>query len=126
MLVTDLAVQQVWPIGRVLVCYVNGRGVESLVAGGRAVERSLEALCRVLPRARAHFVEGRVVDWRRQPYAGGGFPFVPVGATRRAAPPAGPVRFAGDWTANWMGFVEGALESAERVVAEITHEHGLS
>ena len=105
---------------------VNGRGVETLVAGGRGVERSLEALCTVLPRARAHCLEGRVVDWRRQPYAGGGFPFVPVGVRRQATPAAGPVRFAGDWTANWMGFVEGALESAERVVAEISHEHGLS
>jgi monoamine oxidase len=26
---------------------------------------------------------------------------------------------AGDWACGWMGFIEGALESAERVAGEI-------
>jgi monoamine oxidase len=116
---SDLAVQQAWPSGNAIVCYVNGRGVEALTSSGDPVRAALDELCTVMPRARMHFVEGKIVDWRREFFSGGGFPFVPPGEKRLKTPTDGPVRFIGDWTANWMGFVEGALESAERVVEEM-------
>lgn len=125
-LLTDLPVQQFWPCGNVLVCYVNGRGVESLASSVDPVRSALEAVCVVAPRARASFVTGRIVDWRRAHDSGGGFPFVPVGKRRKTLSQFGPIRYAGDWTANWLGFIEGALESAERVVREFKNEHGLS
>ena len=125
-MMSDLAVQQVWACGRALVCYVNGRGAETLAREGDPVSYALESLAQAVPEARSRFVAGRLVDWRADPMAGGGFPYVPVGVRRSPLPSKGPVRFAGDWTANWMGFVEGALESAERVVEEFKNEHGLS
>ncbi len=125
-LMSDLPVQQFWPSGSALVCYVNGRAVESLAASGDPVRTALDAITIAAPRARMHFVEGRIVDWRREPFANGGFPFVPMGASRRSLPVRGPIRYAGDWTANWLGFIEGALESAERVVEEFKIEHSLS
>jgi monoamine oxidase len=125
-MMSDLAVQQVWAQGRALVCYVNGRGATALMEREDPVRTALESLERALPDAGRHFVEGRAVAWSDEGFSRGGFPFVPVGARRRAVSSAGPVRFAGDWTAEWTGFVEGALESAERVVGEIKNEHGLS
>jgi monoamine oxidase len=125
-LLSDLAVQQVWPCGQALVCYINGRGMEELVASGDPVEEALASLSGVYPEARAYFLAGRLVDWKAERFSLGGFPFVPVGSSRPPVPIEGPVRFAGDWTAEWFGFVEGALESAERVVSEIKNEHGLS
>lgn len=118
-LMSDLAVQQAWPSGNAIVCYINGRGVEALTAIGDPVHAALESLTIAMPRARMHFVEGTIVDWRREFHSGGGFPYVPPGAKRLTPSTEGPVRFAGDWTANWIGFVEGALESAERVVQEM-------
>ena len=118
-LMSDLAVQQAWPSGNAIVCYVNGRSVEALTSSGDPVRAALDELCTAMPRARIHFVEGKIVDWRREFFSGGGFPYVPPGEKRLKAPSDGPVRFIGDWTANWMGFVEGALESAERVVEEL-------
>lgn len=118
-LMSDLAIQQAWSDGNAIVCYINGRGMEGIVKQADPVEAALESFEQVAPQARSHFVAGRLVDWRADPYSGGGFPVVPPGSKRQAPPSTGPVRFAGDWTAKWMGFVEGALESAERVVEEM-------
>ena len=38
------------------------------------------------------------------------------------APPEGRIHFAGEHTALWSGFIEGALESAERVISEFKHK----
>ena len=125
-LMSDLAIQQVWPVGNAIVCYINGRGMEDIVKQADPVEAALASFEQVVPQARNHFVSGRLIDWRADPYSGGGFPFVAPGSKRQTLPSTGPVRFAGDWTAQWMGFVEGALESAERVVEEFKNEHSLS
>ena len=125
-LMSDLAVQQVWPCGRALVCYVNGRAAEALAAQMDPVGFALASLSQAVPLTREHFVEGKLFDWSREEFSGGGFPYVPPDAKRQAPPPSGPVRFAGDWTADWIGFIEGALESAERVANEFKDEHGLS
>jgi monoamine oxidase len=118
-LMSDLAIQQAWAHGNAIVCYINGRGMESIVKQPDPVESALESLEHVAPQARGHFVAGQLVDWRTDPYSGGGFPYVPPGSRRQSHSSSGPIRFAGDWTAQWMGFVEGALESAERVVEEM-------
>jgi monoamine oxidase len=42
-----------------------------------------------------------------------------VNHRRFIAAPAGRIHFAGEHTASWTGFMEGALESAERVTKEV-------
>jgi monoamine oxidase len=123
---SDLAVQQVWPCGKALVCYINGRASKALQESDDPVRTALDSIGEVFPHARTYFRSGIVVDWEADSFARGGFPYCPAGGVRKPVPSEGPIRFAGDWTARWFGFVEGALESAERVIQEIKNEHGLS
>ena len=46
------------------------------------------------------------------------------GCSRRCARAEGRVHFAGEHTSLWIAWMNGALESAERVVAEILHADG--
>ena len=74
-------------------------------------------------RAEKSFMQGRVYDWLHDHYSQGAFSHLRPGFVlrhmRHLGEPAGPIHFAGEHTALWNGFMEGALESAERVVAEI-------
>ncbi len=63
--------------------------------------------------------------WHEDPWAGGGWCWVPPGdltwmyqAMRR---PEGRVHFAGEHTSVWIAWMNGALESADRVTNEILH-----
>jgi monoamine oxidase len=64
-----------------------------------------------------------VYRWARDRWAGGAFATFNPGQMTRIIPavgrPVGRVHFAGEHTAPWMGWVEGALQSAERVVEEV-------
>ncbi|HXH61738.1 MAG TPA: NAD(P)/FAD-dependent oxidoreductase [Fimbriimonadaceae bacterium] len=128
-LLSDLPVQQVWSGGRdgahVLTCYVNGSGRARLLAESDPVQvarECVEPLCGG-PRS---FISGRIHDWVEDPFAGGGFPYLPVGEVKPSVPRGGPVWYAGDWAAEWTGFIEGALESAENAVEEMRNEYSLS
>lgn len=124
---SDLDVQQVWPGGRSGLClltrYVNGEKSRLVCGQDDPVRYALDSLARLFPGIERSFVGGTLHDWFSDPYAGGGFPVVPPGSGYR--PPVvttGDPRIvlAGDWTAHWMGFIEGALESAERAAEALT------
>ncbi|MFE6946664.1 flavin monoamine oxidase family protein [Streptomyces chartreusis] len=61
--------------------------------------------------------------WQDDPWAGGGWGTVPVGDLHWMLPAMrhveGRIHFAGEHTSVWSGWMNGALESAERVVQEI-------
>ncbi len=124
-LMSDLVVQQVWPGGRgglhSLTCYINGRGASTVGEERDPVGACLDSLAQLFPEAKDLFIIGRVHDWSKERFSGGGFPVIPPEKTSRTSPADQDAKifFAGDWTARWMGFVEGALESAARVVEEI-------
>jgi monoamine oxidase len=68
--------------------------------------------------------------WQEDPWAGGGWGWVPPGdlhwmfpALRRVE---GRVHFAGEHTSLWIAWMNGALESAERVTGEILRADGQS
>ena len=64
-----------------------------------------------------------VYRWASDRWAGGAFATFNPGQMLRIMPavslPVGRVHFAGEHTGSWMGWVEGALQSAERVVEEL-------
>ena len=128
---TDLPFQQVWDGGRegepVLLCYVCGRGAKRLSkVSESAVASTLESLATVYPEAKEEFIEGAFHDWTVDPWALGGFASLSPGSVHGSLPflrqPHGRVHWAGEATADWIGFVEGALESAERSVQEVLVE----
>lgn len=123
----DLPFQQTWDstLGEVpvLQAYVCGEESVRFSRSPDPVGESLAMLAEVFPEARETFVRGRFHDWPNDPFAGGAFSYLPCGYVLSdmagIAPAEGPVHFAGEHTAIWQGFIEGALESAERVVGEI-------
>jgi monoamine oxidase len=134
-MLTELGVQQFWPGGRdgaaILLAYVCGRGAERLSAlGDRAVGAVLEDLCEVFPTARDEFLVGEAHDWVADLWSAGGFSGAAPGSVALAYPvrrrPHSRVHLAGEWTADWIGFIEGALESAERVAKEVIDAESVS
>lgn len=133
-ILSDLPCQQVWDAGRnkaaVLNCYIAGDQAESIYSCPDPVQKALRALTEVLPKAQDQFIRGELIDWVKDPFAGGAFPSLRPGSTVDAWPHLRTVwdriHFAGDHTADWFGFIEGALESAERVTQEIQHAADLA
>lgn len=119
--------QQFWDGSReneaILLVYVNGDSAETLRALTNWKETVLNEICEIAPAARDHFVDAVMHDWVGDPFAGGGFSALPPGYIlahwEDLIRAVGPIHFAGEHTSEWIGFIEGALESAERVGREI-------
>lgn len=128
-LMTDGVLQQVWDGGRgedaVLLAYLGGASAMELAdQGAEAAGRILvEELARWLPEARTEYVRAELHHWPADEWAGGGFfslcPGYVLGHWEALIRSEGKVHFAGDHAAMWSGFIEGALQSAERVAEEI-------
>lgn len=124
---TDSPLQQVWVGGRngspVLTAYVCGSDTNYWRGKPDIVGSSLDELEKLLPGSKSHFRKGWVFDWTANRLAQGGFSHIEPGFSfsglELIAQPEGNIHFAGEHTASWTGFVEGALESAERAVREV-------
>lgn len=124
----DGPLQQTWDgglsdNGAVLLAYVNGDEAVRWASLGDPVAAGLYELSLLSPHAKDHFKGGWYHDWVTDPYARGGFSHLAPGYVLEhmayMAPPESRVHFAGEHASNWVGFIEGALESAERVTEEI-------
>jgi len=114
----------------VLVGWAGGPGARRLSAAGeaaalRAALRGLAPAFRIAPPALEDLLDGaELVDWSRDPLAGGGYAVFPVGSAGApealAAPVSGTLFFAGEATdADFAGTVEGALRSGERAARQV-------
>jgi monoamine oxidase len=78
---------------------------------------------RLLPGFRGQVVGVAHKAWHEDPWAGGGWGWSQPGDLEWMFPamrgPEGRVHFAGEHTSLWIAWMNGALESAERVAAEI-------
>jgi monoamine oxidase len=114
----------------VLVGWAGGPDAERLA--GRPAQEVLRLALRSAARGlgtRAEELEerldaGTVVDWTRDPFAGGGYAVFPIGSAGASETLARPVErtlfFAGEATAGVdAGTVEGALASGERAAREV-------
>lgn len=123
----DGPLQQTWDasLGEapVLSAYICGAQAMQWLELGDPVRAGIYELGRMFPEAPRHYRRGWIHDWVHDPFARGAFshtaPGYVLGHMEHIAPPEGRVFFAGEHTATWTGFMEGALESAERAVAEI-------
>ncbi len=123
----DLPCQQLWDGGRegaaILNAYICGEQALRILDRPDPVRSVLNALAEISPAARDEFVEGWVFDWINDPWAQGAFTSLAPGSVFAALPhlrtASGLIHYAGEYTSSWTGFIEGALESAERVAEEI-------
>ena len=86
------------------------------------VQQTLGDAESVFPGAREHFDAARAKSWNEDPWQRGSLTafgpgelnLIPKGARRE-----GRILFAGEHTSRWNGWMQGAIESAQRVVKEI-------
>ena len=111
----------------VLLGFVGGPEVEDLAGLGPAERRAAVLACfgRLFGPRAAEPLDYAEREWSAEEWSGGGptSNFGPGGWTAFGStlrPPAGRVHWAGTETATvWSGYMEGALQAAERVVAEV-------
>lgn len=123
----DSPLQQLWDGTRgeapILCGYVCGDDTQTWTQEDDPLKAIVKELERVVPESKGHFVRGWVHDWCADPYAKGGFSHLAPGYVlnfmQHIRTPDKRIHFAGEHTAFWTGFIEGAFESAERVVEEI-------
>ncbi|HXJ01349.1 MAG TPA: FAD-dependent oxidoreductase [Micropepsaceae bacterium] len=114
----------------------SARGLISLTTGNTAIEQKLQALPpagrvgfgvglakQAFPDIEAELQKSFVQRWAQDPYVRGAFTVFHPGQMGRWVPvigrPEGRVFFAGEHTAPWNGWMEGALWSGERAAQEI-------
>jgi monoamine oxidase len=82
-----------------------------------------DAFDRAFPGSARRFDREASVSWGQEPWSLGAFAVFRPGQMTAFAPeiarPEGRLHFAGEHTSPWMGWMEGALESAERVAREV-------
>lgn len=123
----DGPLQQLWDGSRgdtpILTAYICGARAYEWTKLGDPVSAGIYELSQYFPEAKELFVRGSMHDWINDPYSRGAFSHYAPGYTLNHAEdmvkPMGRIHFAGEHTATWVGFIEGALESAHRVVGEI-------
>ena len=123
----DGALQQLWDGSRsgtpVLTAYICGERAVEWTKLPDPISAAVYELSQYFPEAKDHFVQGRMHDWINDPYSRGAFSHYRPGYTLEHAEhivkPQGRIHFAGEHTATWVGFIEGALESAHRAIREI-------
>jgi monoamine oxidase len=119
---TNCLVQQTWPDrmdSSALVSYICGDAARRLAL----MENPESCLKSEWAQVTSHLApEVEVKVWANDPFTRGGFTIAPPGSDPKRARQraAGPIQIAGEFAAEWMGFMEGALESAESAVATLT------
>jgi len=129
---TDLVSERFWALGPespdergLLLSYVIGERAAKLDAMDvqSRVQRTLADAESVFPGAREQFEAVRAKSWMEDRWQRGGLTsfgpgelsWIPVNARRE-----GRIFFAGEHTSRWNGWMQGAIESAHRVVKEIS------
>jgi monoamine oxidase len=89
----------------------------------RTIKAGLDLAAEAFPGIVDEFEKGTVHSWRDESWSRGAFAAFRPGQMSVMMPdmarPEGRVHFAGEHTSPWMGWVEGALRSGERVAQEI-------
>jgi monoamine oxidase len=128
---TDLLSERFWALGQadanapgLLKCYNIGPKADRLDTMNDAQRQRavLEDAERVFPGAKPHYEGGVSKSWMNDPFQRGAFAQYNPGQMGNIAinrSREGRIHFAGEHTSRYNGWMQGALESALRVVSEI-------
>lgn len=129
---TDTMAGRVWntssqqpdpTLGMVHAYMVDTEAIEFASHHHRRAEAMRRLFRRLLPGMRGQVLAVAHKAWQEDPWAGGGWGWTQPGDLRWMFPamrrPEGRIHFAGEHTSLWIAWMNGALESAERVVQEI-------
>lgn len=110
-----------------LVAYIpdkSGMELASIPAEQR-LEKVLSKVSEIHSDAPQYFEGGYVKWWQEDPWAGGTYAYFRPGEITTVRPTIakleGRIHFAGEHTAGWQGYMNGAVESGHRVAREV-HE----
>jgi monoamine oxidase len=129
---TDLPIGYVWNASAgqagthgILTCFLRGdRARCFLAAKTEGVPEVCRYLARILPGLDHAFEAAFWKSWDHEPWIGGAVPYVEAGNAFRyfhtITHPWSRVCFAGDHTSGWPGWMNGAFESADRVLCDIS------
>ena len=120
-------IQQTWDASfgeaHLLTAYVCGEAAAEWAGLEDPVRAGVHELSTLIPEAGVTFKRGWMQDWLNDPFARGAFSHLAPGYVlehmEHIATPEGRIYFAGEHCASWTGFIEGALESAERAAPEV-------
>ena len=107
------------------LAYLGGKKAIELALMGEeeAGNRLIEELEQIHPGAKAHYTGANLHDWVHDDFSGGGVFSLPPGYVldhyEALVRSENGLHFAGDFGGSWIGTIEGALESAERVAEAI-------
>ncbi len=114
--------------GGILTAYIGGRPGQAAAALNDAsrIAMVLDVLDTMDPSHRREFLGARTVAWAAEPYTRGSYLAYAPGQVCDFWPalfaPVGPLWFAGEHAAVNQGYMEGAVESGQRVAAEILNQ----
>jgi monoamine oxidase len=125
---TDLPLDRLWTFSRdqgsLMIAYTeagSARRLDSMNATERVADVFGNAR-KVFPELVTQFEGGTSHSWANEPWQRGAWAQYNAGQIRNIALNArseGRIHFAGEHTSCWNGWMQGALESAHRVIREI-------
>ena len=122
--VSEATAQQPGP-GGILTAYVAGQYGRQLVAmtGGDRVQTVLDQLEQLYPGLHTHFQRATTQVWPEDPWVRGSYSAYGPGQLTRFWPafqqPYGRLFFAGEHSDRYIGYMEGAVRSGQRVARQI-------
>ncbi len=114
----------------ILESYMAGANARRATAMREAdrLTMTLAGMAKVYPRILEQYEGGASKCWDEDEWARGAYAWFEPGQMMTLMPhiarPEGRIHFAGEHASTWPGWMEGALESAERVVREIDESAG--
>jgi monoamine oxidase len=124
--VYDASGRQPGPRGLLMGYFPARTGLEiGAMAPDRRLAAVLARVAKTYPEAPRKLEGAYLKWWKEDPWAGGAYAYFRPGEIMSVRPilarPEGRIHFAGEHTAGWQGYMNGAVESGHRVAREI-HE----
>lgn len=129
---TDLPVMEAWNLSHnspgsrgMLVAYSSGAPARDIAAmeETKRIASTIDHLEKIFPGLREQCEVGASVCWDEEQWSRGAWSWLKPGHAASVLPhisrPEGRIHFAGDHTSSWSSWMQGALESGNRVAAAI-------